>query len=1750
MNKKLTLVCSLLAVYLGLITASPTKAASLQRGRPKLNAAHTTFVADNGQDLRGPYTSTEWTSATSWQNIANMKNLGFNAVHLYAESFDMNYPNAGSTAPGYSVANVDVIVAETRTNGLYLIITIGNGANNGNYNAAYITNFWKFYAPRYANETHVLYEIQNEPVAWGPPYSAANATPPGGLNMEIAAYNTIRTNAPNTPVLLFTYAVFGGTGGASAALTDIHAFNTAVFGNANQVWTNEAVAFHGYNGWQGTSTAVSSLLASGYPCMMTEYSGGAWGSGTGGLDAEMTSELERLGVSWLTFQYVPPTGVSDDVSKPQIYSNIVVNSGLSWSPDYGNFPPVRGPYGNGGQPRTVPASYVNNFLTGTPIRIQAEDFDTGGEGVAYHELTTTNLGGQYRTNEAVDIETTTDTGDGYDVTGTATGEWIEYTIWVQVAGYYNLSLRYATPSNGCAVQMTGNGHDRTGTWVLPSTGGSTTWATATQPVLLEYGRQKMHINILNGGFNLNWMELTPSSTGFVPNGTYKFLNGANGLALTALTSTNLVGASNYVGSAYQQWNLQHVGGNQYKITAVPNGYSWNVNNNGLLITSSGWGTGGNQCYILAPTSGGFYSILPVGNGVSLETSAANPAIVDQKAYSGGANQQWVLAAPSAPMFPVGLSATAISTTQVSLVWNAVTNAASYNVKRSAASGGPYTTIATGVTTTNYTDTVPVGMIYYYVVSAVAGGVESPNSSEAPANLLYPWMTQDVGTVGVTGSASLNNSVFTVTGAGADIWGTSDAFRYVYVPVTGDCTMIAHVTSVQNVDPWSKAGVMIRESMAANAINAYIAVTPGNGVTWQTRSTTGGATGNAATAGLTAPYWVKLVRSGSTFTGYRSPDGVTWTQQGTATINMASAAYIGLALTSHNSSTLCTATFDNVTAPGWPNPTPPYVPASLTAMVTNWNVGLTWTASTNTTSYNVKRAVTYGGPYIVIANVTTTNYTDTSLANGQIYYYAVSALNLGGESANSPQAIVNAQGFAPTGLSASAVSSTQVGLVWNAFTNATSYNVKRSPVSGGPYATIATGVTATSYTDTVPAGMIYYYVVNAVSGGVETLNSSEATLNLPYPWMTQDIGAVGVTGNAGYGTGVFTVTGGGADIQGTGDAFRYVYVTATGDCTIIARVISLQNINSWSKAGVMIRESLAANAANAYVAVTPGNGVTWQYRSSTGGGTSYNNTSGLSAPYWVKLVRSGNTFTGYRSPDGVTWTPQGTNTFTIASTVYVGLALTSHDSANLATATFDNVTAPGWPNSAPPPAPHGLTATVGNGQAALIWLASSSATSYNVKRSTINGGPYAIIANVTTTNYTDPGLNNGTNYYYVVSALNLAGESANSVQAGGTPQAIMPVGLTAAAVSSSQINLVWNTFTNATSYNVKRSLTNVGSYTIIASGVTATNYQDTGLAASTMYYYVVSAVVGGTNSADSAQATAMTFSPTLGSLVHRYSFSETGGTTVADSVGGSMWAGTLPNGGTLSGGQLMLLSRSQQYANLSAGIVGSLSNCTVMAWVTLASVTNSSRIFDFGNDTGTYMFLTPQNGSSGTVQFAITTGGSGAEQQINGSARLSTLAKHQVAVTMSRGTGILYVDGMAVGTNSSLTLTPSSLGNTVNNYIGKSQSATDPYLNGWIDEFRIYNVGLSSAEIAATAALGSSQLLSTNSPAMGLELTGTNLTVSWPVGSAGFTVQARTNLVMGDWVNITSPAPQIVSNQWQVMLPQPSNAGSVYYRLMK
>lgn len=178
---------------------------------------------------------------------------------------------------------------------------------------------------------------------------------------------------------------------------------------------------------------------------------------------------------------------------------------------------------------------------------------------------------------------------------------------------------------------------------------------------------------------------------------------------------------------------------------------------------------------------------------------------------------------------------------------------------------------------------------------------------------------------------------------------------------------------------------------------------------------------------------------------------------------------------------------------------------------------------------------------------------------------------------------------------------------------------------------------------------------------------------------------------------------------------------------------------------------------------------------------------------------------------------------------------------------------------PPPAPTGLAATAGSNQVALTWSAALGATSYHVKRSTTPGGPYTTIATgVTTTSHTDTTAANGTTYYYVVSAVNGGGESANSSEVSATPQAptapAAPTGL-AATAGKKKVTLTWNASAGATSYSVKRSTTNGGPYSTIATGVTSTTFANTGLTSGVAYYYVVSAVNAGGESPNSNQASA-------------------------------------------------------------------------------------------------------------------------------------------------------------------------------------------------------------------------------------------------------------------------------------------------------
>ena len=203
----------------------------------------------------------------------------------------------------------------------------------------------------------------------------------------------------------------------------------------------------------------------------------------------------------------------------------------------------------------------------------------------------------------------------------------------------------------------------------------------------------------------------------------------------------------------------------------------------------------------------------------------------------------------------------------------------------------------------------------------------------------PWVSQNVGTVGIVGSASYNNGIFTVLGSGADIGGTTDAFRYVYQPLNGDGSITARVASVQlKSDVAAKAGVMIRETLTAGSRHASMFVSRGNGLAFQRRLTTDGTSVSTVGAAAVAPYWVRLIRSGSTITGFQSADGVNWVQVGSDTVSMGTNVFIGLAVNSHNNTVTTTATFDTVTvSTNNPNNQPPTAIINTPAAGTTWKV---------------------------------------------------------------------------------------------------------------------------------------------------------------------------------------------------------------------------------------------------------------------------------------------------------------------------------------------------------------------------------------------------------------------------------------------------------------------------------------------------------------------------------------------------------------------------------------------------------------------------------------------------------------------------------------------------------------------------------------------------------------------------------------------------------------------------------------------
>ena len=291
----------------------------------------------------------------------------------------------------------------------------------------------------------------------------------------------------------------------------------------------------------------------------------------------------------------------------------------------------------------------------------------------------------------------------------------------------------------------------------------------------------------------------------------------------------------------------------------------------------------------------------------------------------------------------------------------------------------------------------------------------------------------------------------------------------------------------------------------------------------------------------------------------------------------------------------------------------------------------------------------------------------------------------------------------------------------------------------------------------------------------------------------------------------------------------------------------------------------------------------------------------------------------------------------------------------------------------------------------------------------------------------------------------------------------PSGLTARQQGTKAVLSWWGT-PDAVSYKVKRATRAGGPYTTIASGVVdLLTWTDT-LPSGTSWYVVTAVTSSGESVASNEVSVAAT--PRLSLQLN---FNDATGLAAADATAQWPSAGVTNAAGWTTGrqGGAWALDGTNDFVTLPAGLTDTLSDFTIAAWVYLDASTTWARLFDFGSGPRRSMFLTARN-AAGVPRFSISTTHGYNAQVVDGSAPLPTGAWTHIAVTMSAGVATMYVNGMAVGSNSSVVYAPYHLGTGAVGWIGRSQYPTDPRLKGKVDDFRIYQGALDAAAVAALA----------------------------------------------------------------------------------
>lgn len=533
----------------------------------------------------------------------------------------------------------------------------------------------------------------------------------------------------------------------------------------------------------------------------------------------------------------------------------------------------------------------------------------------------------------------------------------------------------------------------------------------------------------------------------------------------------------------------------------------------------------------------------------------------------------------------------------------------------------------------------------------------------------PWQTKDIGAPTLAGYTAYQDGVYTMRGGGGDIWGDTDEFHYMYQALSGDGEIVTRVTAQSQTDDWAKSGVMIKETATKGAKYALLAVTPGNGLTFQHNFN--GESGSGTYAFPNA--WLKLKRAGDVFSAYQSTDGVTWSLVGQADIAMETDVTVGLAVCSHKYNELNTTVFDNVSVAGqeWQQ-ADVGAPAlagsdSLVDGVHTVRGGGTdiWgeadqfhytyqeltgdgeiiarvTSLTGSTDgwakagVMVKESSAAGAPYALMA---------VTPGNGANFQYNFDS-NAEGGTYSFPNAWVRLKrsGTKLTGyISADGANWRQVGVANIAMPNTVTMGLFVSSHNGGQLAT-------------------------ATFDKVKVSHNAIASSGLPAPWVSSDVGAPRLSGSAYFADGVFTVDGAGNDIWDATDEFQFVHQPLVGDGEIVARVRSQDGgTDGWAKSGVMIKGAAVAGSPYALLAATPAHGLVLQYgynQNVAAGSYSFPNA-------WLKLVRTAGVIRAYVSTDGVLWANVGSATG-VPDEAEIGLFVTSHNGSKLNTSTFDNV----------------------------------------------------------------------------------------------------------------------------------------------------------------------------------------------------------------------------------------------------------------------------------------------------------------------------------------------------------------------------------------------------------------------------------------------------------------------------------------------